>query len=73
MVTNAHPDRWVVIDDDEDADPFLVGSSLLMARRSDTRPGGAIQTDGAQYEIDFNAASKTPGPANIAFPPRQCL
>ncbi len=54
-VSNSPRDRWVVIDDDEDADPFLVSSSLPTVGDIFDGTNGVIQAASAQYTINFSA------------------
>jgi hypothetical protein len=47
-------DRWVVIDDDEDGDPFLSATNLPATIHVFDGPNGALATSNANYNIDFN-------------------
>jgi hypothetical protein len=49
----ANRDHWVVIDDDEDGDPFLSSTNLPATAHIFDGPNAALGTTDAQYGIDF--------------------
>jgi hypothetical protein len=51
-VTSANPDRWVILDDDLDSDPFLTAENLPPIAHVFDGPGGALQATSAQWVID---------------------
>jgi Carboxypeptidase regulatory-like domain/Bacterial TSP3 repeat len=47
-------DHWVVIDDDEDGDPFLSSTNLPATLHVFDGPNGPLTASSALYNIDFN-------------------
>jgi hypothetical protein len=47
-------DHWVVIDDDEDGDPFLSTTNLPATAHIFDGPNSALMTSSTVYDIDFN-------------------
>lgn len=56
-VSNAsNRDHWVVIDDDEDIDPFLPSGTIELPATADIfdGPNAALDVSNAQFNVDFN-------------------
>jgi protocatechuate 3,4-dioxygenase beta subunit len=51
-VTSANPDRWVILDDDLDSDPFLPAENLPPIAHVFDGLGGALQATSALWVID---------------------
>lgn len=54
LMAGADGDRWVLLDDDRDGDPFLTATLPPTARVFDG-PGGAVRADTLNYTLDFGA------------------